>query len=156
MVCLASAQCYQLRITLAQSIGVMACVLLALSLSLIGGATAATLDDLDWLVGQWRSEFDGKVRCREGNAAKALLQVRWPTIPTMTYGEVVTVAKAPRAVGGSQLYNWTATSWAHSTKDHLHDEWGYIGIGNNGKAVLMTSGNNGKTKSSYISHSSHE
>lgn len=37
---------------------------------------------LSWLVGKWRSEFSGKIV--------------WPTVPTMTYGEELTILEAPQ------------------------------------------------------------
>uniref|UniRef100_A0A915MBP8 Hypoxia up-regulated protein 1 n=1 Tax=Meloidogyne javanica TaxID=6303 RepID=A0A915MBP8_MELJA len=38
-----------------------------------------------------------------------------------------------------------ARAWSHSTKDHFHDEWGFITVEPNGNATLMTAGNNGFT-----------
>uniref|UniRef100_A0A914HKC0 THAP4-like heme-binding beta-barrel domain-containing protein n=1 Tax=Globodera rostochiensis TaxID=31243 RepID=A0A914HKC0_GLORO len=87
---------------------------------------------LSWIVGKWRSEFSGKVF--------------WPSIPTMTFGEELVVAEAPLArTAGVQFLNWSARAWSHSTKDHFHDEWGYITVESNGNATLMTAGNNGFT-----------
>uniref|UniRef100_A0A915CUU0 THAP4-like heme-binding beta-barrel domain-containing protein n=1 Tax=Ditylenchus dipsaci TaxID=166011 RepID=A0A915CUU0_9BILA len=67
---------------------------------------------LAWIVGKWRSEFSGKVF--------------WPTVPTMTYGEELIIAEAPKAkTTTAQFLNFTARAWSHSTKDHFHDEWGF-------------------------------
>uniref|UniRef100_A0A915CVK1 THAP4-like heme-binding beta-barrel domain-containing protein n=1 Tax=Ditylenchus dipsaci TaxID=166011 RepID=A0A915CVK1_9BILA len=64
---------------------------------------------LAWIVGKWRSEFSGKVF--------------WPTVPTMTYGEELIIAEAPKAkTTTAQFLNFTARAWSHSTKDHFHDE----------------------------------
>lgn len=38
---------------------------------------------LSWIVGSWRSEFSGKIV--------------WPTVPTMTYGEELSIGLAPIA-----------------------------------------------------------
>lgn len=38
---------------------------------------------------------------------------------------------------------FSARAWSHSTKDHFHDEWGFITMESNGNATLMTVGNNG-------------
>uniref|UniRef100_A0A914WZU1 THAP4-like heme-binding beta-barrel domain-containing protein n=1 Tax=Plectus sambesii TaxID=2011161 RepID=A0A914WZU1_9BILA len=91
------------------------------------------LKKLEWIIGKWEGQFHGKVR--------------WPTIPTMTYGEILTIAEAPvAAAAGISFLNYSAVSWSHSTKDHLHDEWGYLGVNRNGVATLMTTGNNGFNK----------
>jgi hypothetical protein len=37
----------------------------------------------------------------------------------------------------------SARAWSHSTKDHFHDEWGYMTVDPNGNVTLMTAGNNG-------------
>ncbi|KAI6215012.1 hypothetical protein M3Y94_00335100 [Aphelenchoides besseyi] len=87
---------------------------------------------LEWLVGKWRSEFSGKIV--------------WPTVPTMTYGEELTILEAPQArTTNVQFMNFTARAWSHSTKDHFHDEWGFLTVDPNGNATLMTTGNNGFT-----------
>ncbi|KAK6766160.1 hypothetical protein RB195_025829 [Necator americanus] len=87
---------------------------------------------LEWIVGKWRSEFSGKVF--------------WPTVPTMTFGEELLIQEAPIAKSANvQFLNFSARAWSHSTKDHFHDEWGYMTVDNNGNATLMTAGNNGFT-----------
>uniref|UniRef100_A0A914V5R0 THAP4-like heme-binding beta-barrel domain-containing protein n=1 Tax=Plectus sambesii TaxID=2011161 RepID=A0A914V5R0_9BILA len=87
---------------------------------------------LEWIMGKWRSEFGGKVF--------------WPTVPTMTYGEEMIIQEAPLArSSGVQFLNFSARAWSHSTKDHFHDEWGYMTVDQNGNATLMTAGNNGFT-----------
>lgn len=87
---------------------------------------------LKWLLGKWRSEFSGKVF--------------WPTVPTMTFGEELIVLEAPMAkTTNVQFLNFTARAWSHSTKDHFHDEWGFLTVDPNGNATLMTAGNNGFT-----------
>jgi hypothetical protein len=49
---------------------------------------------LGWIVGKWRSEFSGKIV--------------WPTVPTMTYGEELTIAEAPQArTTNVQFMNFT-------------------------------------------------
>ncbi len=52
------------------------------------------------------------------------------------------------------LPEFSARSWAHGTKDELHDEWGFLGISDNGIATLMTTGNNSEerrsTKCSFV------
>ncbi|KAI6241006.1 THAP4-heme-bd domain-containing protein [Aphelenchoides fujianensis] len=73
---------------------------------------------LHWLVGKWRSEFSGKVV--------------WPTVPTMTYGEELIINEAPQA----RTTNVQARAWSHSTKDHFHDEWGFLTVDPNGNATL--------------------
>ena len=87
---------------------------------------------LAWMVGKWRSEFSGKIF--------------WPTVPTMTFGEELHVLEAPSARSASlQFLNFSARAWSHSTKDHFHDEWGFLTVEHNGNATLMTAGNNGFT-----------
>ncbi|KJH43942.1 hypothetical protein DICVIV_10026 [Dictyocaulus viviparus] len=87
---------------------------------------------LEWIVGDWRSEFSGKVF--------------WPTVPTMTFGEELHIHEAPVAKSANvQFLNFSARAWSHSTKDHFHDEWGYMTVDNEGNATLMTAGNNGFT-----------
>ncbi|EYC31974.1 hypothetical protein Y032_0003g1337 [Ancylostoma ceylanicum] len=108
---------------------VVICILVQLS--------SQILDDnnkkLEWIVGKWRSEFSGKVF--------------WPTVPTMTFGEELLIQEAPIAKSANvQFLNFSARAWSHSTKDHFHDEWGYMTVDNNGNATLMTTGNNGKWK----------
>lgn len=99
-------------------------------------ATIVRADDpfekLKWIQGHWRSEFSGKVF--------------WPTIPTMTYGEEVSILEAPVSrSSGIRFYNFSARAWSHSTKDQLHDEWGFMTITDQGNVTLMTTGNNGFT-----------
>lgn len=90
------------------------------------------LKKLSWIVGKWRSEFSGKVF--------------WPTVPTMTYGEELVIQEAPIArSSGIQFLNFSARAWSHSTKDHFHDEWGFLTVNPSGNATLMTTGNNGFT-----------
>uniref|UniRef100_A0A915JYM8 THAP4-like heme-binding beta-barrel domain-containing protein n=1 Tax=Romanomermis culicivorax TaxID=13658 RepID=A0A915JYM8_ROMCU len=87
---------------------------------------------LDWLVGKWRGEFSGKVF--------------WPTIPTMNYGEELIIEEAPVAKSsGVRFLNFSARAWSHTTKDQLHDEWGFMTITEQGNVTLMTAGNNGFT-----------
>ncbi|CAJ0609134.1 unnamed protein product [Cylicocyclus nassatus] len=87
---------------------------------------------LEWILGKWRSEFSGKVF--------------WPTVPTMTFGEELMIYEAPVAKSANvQFLNFSARAWSHSTKDHFHDEWGYMTVDNGGNATLMTTGNNGFT-----------
>ncbi|VDM61048.1 unnamed protein product [Angiostrongylus costaricensis] len=87
---------------------------------------------LEWIIGKWRSEFSGKVF--------------WPTVPTMTFGEELHIHEAPVAKSANvQFLNFSARAWSHSTKDHFHDEWGYMTVDNKGNATLMTAGNNGFT-----------
>jgi len=87
---------------------------------------------LEWLVGKWRGEFSGKVF--------------WPTIPTMNYGEELIVEEAPVAKSsGVKFLNFSARAWSHTTKDQLHDEWGFMTVNDNGNVTLMTTGNNGFT-----------
>ncbi|KAI1725555.1 THAP domain-containing protein 4 [Ditylenchus destructor] len=87
---------------------------------------------LSWIIGKWRSEFSGKIF--------------WPTVPTMTYGEELIIAEAPMAkTTNAQFLNYSARAWSHSTKDHFHDEWGFITAEPSGNATLMTTGNNGFT-----------
>ncbi|PIO72956.1 hypothetical protein TELCIR_05090 [Teladorsagia circumcincta] len=86
---------------------------------------------LEWIVGNWRSEFSGKVF--------------WPTVPTMTFGEELNIDEAPIAKSiNVQFLNFSARAWSHTTKDHFHDEWGYLTVDSNGNATLMTAGNNGE------------
>ncbi|KHN81504.1 Uncharacterized protein C28H8.5 [Toxocara canis] len=87
---------------------------------------------LEWLIGKWRSEFSGKVF--------------WPTVPTMTFGEELHILEAPIARSSNvQFLNFSARAWSHTTKDHFHDEWGFITVEPTGNATLMTAGNNGFT-----------
>ncbi|VDK86889.1 unnamed protein product [Onchocerca ochengi] len=87
---------------------------------------------LEWIIGSWRSEFSGKVF--------------WPTVPTMTFGEELIIAEAPVAKSiNVQFLNFSARAWSHTTKDHFHDEWGFITVDPSGNATLMTAGNNGFT-----------
>ncbi|VBB32030.1 unnamed protein product, partial [Acanthocheilonema viteae] len=87
---------------------------------------------LEWIIGSWRSEFSGKVF--------------WPTVPTMTFGEELIIAEAPLAKSVNiQFLNFSARAWSHTTKDHFHDEWGFITVDPFGNATLMTAGNNGFT-----------
>uniref|UniRef100_A0A1I7VHQ9 DUF1794 domain-containing protein n=1 Tax=Loa loa TaxID=7209 RepID=A0A1I7VHQ9_LOALO len=86
---------------------------------------------LEWIIGSWRSEFSGKVF--------------WPTVPTMTFGEELIIAEAPLAKSVNvQFLNFSARAWSHTTKDHFHDEWGFITVDPSGNATLMTAGNNGR------------
>ncbi|PIC19481.1 hypothetical protein B9Z55_025019 [Caenorhabditis nigoni] len=87
---------------------------------------------LEWIVGKWRSEFSGKIF--------------WPTVPTMTFGEELVINEAPIAKSANvQFLNFSARAWSHSTKDHFHDEWGFLTVDPVGNATLMTTGNNGFT-----------
>ncbi|CAJ0947162.1 unnamed protein product, partial [Mesorhabditis belari] len=96
---------------------------------------------LEWIVGHWRSEFSGKVF--------------WPTVPTMTFGEDLKIMEAPLARSANvQFLNFSARAWSHSTKDHFHDEWGFVTVDPTGNATLMTSGNNGFT-TYEVGHVSH-
>ncbi|KAH7697977.1 Protein C52G5.2 [Aphelenchoides avenae] len=89
-------------------------------------------EKLSWIMGKWRSEFSGKIF--------------WPTVPTMTFGEELIIQEAPQAkTTGAQFMNFSARAWSHSTKDHFHDEWGFLTVDANGNATLMTAGNNGFT-----------
>ncbi|KAF7632765.1 DUF1794 domain-containing protein [Meloidogyne graminicola] len=107
-------------------------VYLFLYFNLIKAELSKNNEKLSWIVGKWRSEFSGKVV--------------WPSIPTMTYGEELNIQEAPMAgTSGAQFLNWSARAWSHSTKDHFHDEWGFITVEPNGNATLMTAGNNGFT-----------
>jgi len=105
---------------------------LLLALGLCAGELEGDLKKLDWIIGKWRSEFSGKVF--------------WPTVPTMTYGEELIIAEAPVAKSsGIRFLNFSARAWSHSTKDHFHDEWGFLTINPEGNVTLMTTGNNGFT-----------
>ncbi|GMT06290.1 hypothetical protein PENTCL1PPCAC_28464, partial [Pristionchus entomophagus] len=87
---------------------------------------------IGWMAGKWRSEFSGKIF--------------WPTVPTMTFGEELYILEAPSARSASlQFLNFSARAWSHSTKDHFHDEWGFLTVDATGNATLMTAGNNGFT-----------
>uniref|UniRef100_A0AC34GV80 THAP4-like heme-binding beta-barrel domain-containing protein n=1 Tax=Panagrolaimus sp. ES5 TaxID=591445 RepID=A0AC34GV80_9BILA len=87
---------------------------------------------ISWMTGKWRSEFSGKIF--------------WPTVPTMTFGEELVILEAPMAKSSNvQFLNFSARAWSHSTKDHFHDEWGFVTVDPNGNATLMTTGNNGFT-----------
>jgi hypothetical protein len=58
------------------------------------GEISANLKPLEWIIGTWEGDFHGKVR--------------WPTIPTMTYGEIISIAPAPIAAdAGIQFLNYT-------------------------------------------------
>jgi len=112
------------------------CATAFLALSILPALANAALNfythKLSWIVGKWRSEFSGKVF--------------WPTVPTMTYGEELLIAEAPRAhTTSSQFLNFSARAWSHSTKDHFHDEWGFLTVEPSGNVTLMTVGNNGFT-----------
>jgi len=114
----------------------MAVYLFGLCLFVVIASTTVTAEDafdkLKWIQGHWRSEFSGKVF--------------WPTIPTMTYGEEVIILEAPVSrSSGVRFYNFSARAWSHSTKDQLHDEWGFMTITDQGNVTLMTTGNNGFT-----------
>lgn len=64
----------------------------------------------------------------------------------MTYGEEVSILEAPVSrSSGIRFYNFSARAWSHSTKDQLHDEWGFLTITDQGNVTLMTTGNNGFT-----------
>jgi len=90
------------------------------------------LKQLSWIIGKWRAEFSGKVF--------------WPTVPTMTYGEELIIQEAPMAKSsGIRFLNFSAQAWSHSTKDHFHDESGFLTVNSNGNATFMTTGNNGFT-----------
>ncbi|WKX92539.1 hypothetical protein Q1695_010517 [Nippostrongylus brasiliensis] len=109
---------------------------LAIGISVLAQLSSAVLNDynkrLEWIVGKWRSEFSGKVF--------------WPTVPTMTFGEELHIHEAPIAKSANvQFLNFSARAWSHSTKDHFHDEWGYLTVDGTGNATLMTAGNNGFT-----------
>ncbi|VDL78955.1 unnamed protein product [Nippostrongylus brasiliensis] len=74
-----------------------------------------------------------------------IVQVFWPTVPTMTFGEELHIHEAPIAKSANvQFLNFSARAWSHSTKDHFHDEWGYLTVDGTGNATLMTAGNNGE------------
>uniref|UniRef100_A0A915BB55 THAP4-like heme-binding beta-barrel domain-containing protein n=1 Tax=Parascaris univalens TaxID=6257 RepID=A0A915BB55_PARUN len=109
-----------------------------LSLFLLASLTAVNCElslnnqKLEWIVGKWRSEFSGKVF--------------WPTVPTMTFGEELHISEAPIAKSSNiQFLNFSARAWSHTTKDHFHDEWGFLTVDPTGNATLMTAGNNGFT-----------
>ncbi|KAL1243248.1 Uncharacterized protein TSPI_03501 [Trichinella spiralis] len=96
---------------------------------LIFAAKKDPLEKLNWIKGIWRAEYSGKVF--------------WPTIPTMTFGEELVIQDAPVSkASGIRFFNFSARAWSHTTRDHLHDEWGFLTVDPTGKAVLMTTGNN--------------
>ncbi|CEF60230.1 Si:ch211-105d4.5 [Strongyloides ratti] len=83
-------------------------------------------------MGTWRSEYSGKIS--------------WPSVPTMAFGEEIHLNEAPTAKSGKvQFLNFTARAWSHTTKDHFHDEYGFMTVDKNGNVTLMTTGNNGFT-----------
>uniref|UniRef100_A0AC35U8S5 DUF1794 domain-containing protein n=1 Tax=Rhabditophanes sp. KR3021 TaxID=114890 RepID=A0AC35U8S5_9BILA len=87
---------------------------------------------LEWILGKWRSEFSGKIA--------------WPTVPTMTFGEELHIYESPIAKSANtQFLNFSARAWSHTTKDHFHDEWGFMTVDKSGNVTLMTAGNNGFT-----------
>uniref|UniRef100_A0A0K0FHP1 Si:ch211-105d4.5 (inferred by orthology to a zebrafish protein) n=1 Tax=Strongyloides venezuelensis TaxID=75913 RepID=A0A0K0FHP1_STRVS len=89
-------------------------------------------EKLNWLLGSWRSEYSGKIS--------------WPSVPTMAFGEEIHLYEAPVAKSGNvQFLNFTARAWSHTTKDHFHDEYGFMTVDKNGNVTLMTTGNNGFT-----------
>jgi hypothetical protein len=49
----------------------------------------------------------------------------------------------------------SARAFSHSTKDSLHDEWGFMTIDDVGNVTLMTSGNNGTSTRFTIGMSTH-
>jgi len=62
----------------------------------------------------------------------------------MTYGEELIIQEAPQARTTTiQFLNFSARAWSHSTKDHFHDEWGFMTADDAGNVTLMTAGNNG-------------
>uniref|UniRef100_A0A1I7XNN3 Hypoxia up-regulated protein 1 n=1 Tax=Heterorhabditis bacteriophora TaxID=37862 RepID=A0A1I7XNN3_HETBA len=64
----------------------------------------------------------------------------------MTFGEELYIQEAPMAKSANvQFLNFSARAWSHSTKDHFHDEWGFLTVDPTGNATLMTAGNNGFT-----------
>ncbi|KRX98115.1 Uncharacterized protein T4B_8168, partial [Trichinella pseudospiralis] len=96
----------------------------------VSAAKKDPLEKLNWIKGIWRAEYSGKVF--------------WPTIPTMTFGEELVIQDAPVSkASGIRFFNFSARAWSHTTRDHLHDEWGFLTVDPTGKAVLMTTGNNG-------------
>jgi len=88
------------------------------------------LQSLSFLLGEWRSELDGKAI--------------FPTIPVFTYGEKVSFSIAdPRSACGACL-NYSAKAWGFNSKQDLHSETGFIK--SDGRIVSMiTSMNNGFT-----------
>uniref|UniRef100_A0A7E4V2E0 THAP4_heme-bd domain-containing protein n=1 Tax=Panagrellus redivivus TaxID=6233 RepID=A0A7E4V2E0_PANRE len=107
-------------------------VAIACTSDVASGELNAQNQKLGWMVGKWRSEFGGKIF--------------WPTVPTMTFGEELVILEAPQAKSANiQMMNFSARAWSHSTKDHFHDEWGFITVEPTGNATLMTAGNNGFT-----------
>jgi len=94
------------------------------------GALVAPLNQLEWLIGQWKSEFGGKIV--------------WPTVPTMTYGENLTIQQAPLSYGtGYHFLNFTSRAWSHSTGDIFLDTYGYITVDHDGNVTMLSTGNNG-------------
>ncbi|CAD6193333.1 unnamed protein product [Caenorhabditis auriculariae] len=76
-------------------------------------------EKLQWIMGKWRSEF---------------------------FRKELIIDEAPVAKSANvQFLNFSARAWSHSTKDHFHDEWGYLTVDPAGNATLMTTGNNGFT-----------
>lgn len=62
---------------------------------------------ISWMTGKWRSEFSGKIF--------------WPTVPTMTFGEELTILEAPMAKSNSaQFLNFRQVSFISEIMADFH------------------------------------
>uniref|UniRef100_A0A915L493 THAP4-like heme-binding beta-barrel domain-containing protein n=1 Tax=Romanomermis culicivorax TaxID=13658 RepID=A0A915L493_ROMCU len=86
------------------------------------------LNPIAWLVGRWRSEMDGKVR--------------FPTIPTFTYGEQLDITISERPEYGIPSLNYSSHAWG-TDKELLHGESGYIAVKHSGYLAMTLTMQNG-------------
>jgi len=85
-----------------------------------------------FMVGRWRSEFDGKVK--------------FPTIPIFTYGEQLDITISEKPAFGPPSLNYTAFAWGVNGQESLHSEYGFMAMKNRTNLVaLSTAMNNGFT-----------
>uniref|UniRef100_A0A915HWZ4 ShKT domain-containing protein n=1 Tax=Romanomermis culicivorax TaxID=13658 RepID=A0A915HWZ4_ROMCU len=90
------------------------------------------LQPIGFLVGKWRSEFDGKIR--------------FPTIPVFTYGEQLDITISETPLFGPPSLNYSAFAWGIGGRESLHGECGFLIVKNRTNQVaLSTAMSNGFT-----------
>ncbi|KAI6191971.1 hypothetical protein M3Y97_00285600 [Aphelenchoides bicaudatus] len=91
------------------------------------------LKPIQFLIGIWRSEHDGKAF--------------FPTIPRFTYGEQLEIKLPGLQFNSRPALNYSAFAWAMNggrlSNEELHSELGYLSMADNGRFALSTVMSNG-------------
>uniref|UniRef100_A0A0N5CP13 ShKT domain-containing protein n=1 Tax=Thelazia callipaeda TaxID=103827 RepID=A0A0N5CP13_THECL len=79
--------------------------------------TPARLKSIAFLIGKWRSEFNGKAV--------------FPTIPNFTYGEEIDFKLITKDNQILDVISYKAFAWDNSKMKELHSEYGFLSVVNN-------------------------